>query len=316
MQEIQPPQSDMREPLQAHRSIQANPMGLDGLEFIEYSTSKPQALGHVLEMMGFRPVAHHRSREITLYRQGQMNIVVNAGVSEFGVGNQLSDKPFLSAIALRVRDARAAYQYALDCGAWAAQTHADVMELKIPAIHGVGGSRIFFIDRYKEFSIYDIDFVPIPSVNLHPESSIDIDFFGLVQYIGLDRSDDWVAFYETLFGARRLPDEVRYGVLPKGTILWLPSLTAGKEVALQLIEPAPNVLDTSERLQRIGFAVADVAATVAQLRERGAEFVDVLADEAAASRGALTKTYLGSVAFELVRHRPGSSPFDDAGAGA
>lgn len=307
MHELQPPQIDMREPLQAHSSSQANPLGLDGLEFIEYSTSKPQALGHVLEMMGFRPVAHHRSREVTLYRQGEMNIVVNAGLAELGVGNQLSDKPTLSAIALRVRDARAAYQYALDCGAWAAQTHAGVMELKIPAIHGVGGSRIYFVDRYKEFSIYDIDFVPIPSVNLHPESAIDISYFGLVQYIGLDRSYDWIAFYQTLFGAQLMPDEVRYGVLPKGKIMWLPALTPGKEVALQLIEPAPNVVDSGERLQRIGFAVADVPATVAQLRQRGMEFVDVLAGDAPATRGALTKTFLGSVAFELVLRQPASA---------
>ena len=55
-----------------------NPLGLDGIEFIEYATSKPQALGQVLEMMGFRPVARHRSREVLLYRQGAINIIVNA----------------------------------------------------------------------------------------------------------------------------------------------------------------------------------------------------------------------------------------------
>ena len=59
----------------------ANPLGLDGIEFIEYTTSKPQALGQVLEMMGFRPVARHRSREVLLYRQGAINIIVNAHVS-------------------------------------------------------------------------------------------------------------------------------------------------------------------------------------------------------------------------------------------
>src|ERR1035437_3941592 len=52
----------------------ANPIGLNGIEFIEYLTSKPQALGQVLEMMGFRPIAHHRSREVTLYRQGDINL--------------------------------------------------------------------------------------------------------------------------------------------------------------------------------------------------------------------------------------------------
>ncbi len=59
----------------------ANPLGLDGIEFVEYATSRPQALGQVLEMMGFRPVARHRSREVLLYRQGGMNVVINAHVS-------------------------------------------------------------------------------------------------------------------------------------------------------------------------------------------------------------------------------------------
>lgn len=85
-----------------------NPLGLEGIEFIEYATAKPQALGQVLENMGFRPVARHRSREVLLYRQGAINIIVNAHAK----GAPLSDKPVISAMALRVRDAAAAYKRA------------------------------------------------------------------------------------------------------------------------------------------------------------------------------------------------------------
>ena len=159
---------DGREPLQASFSDAANPVGLDGIEFIEYATNKPQALGQVLEMMGFKPVARHRSREVLLYRQGHLNVVVNAHPAEAHAGGHAGDVPRLSAIALRVRDARAAYHYVLERGAWEVHTHAEVMELNIPAIHGAGGSRIYFVDRYKEFSIYGVDFVPIPSVDQNP----------------------------------------------------------------------------------------------------------------------------------------------------
>ena len=69
-----------------------NPLGLDGIEFIEYATSKPQALGQVLEMMGFRPVARHRSREVLLYRQGAINIIVNAQRRRMGVNDDV-DSP-------------------------------------------------------------------------------------------------------------------------------------------------------------------------------------------------------------------------------
>ena len=147
MSEMLPPSDPAREPLQASFSDEANPVGLDGIEFIEYATAKPQALGHVLEMTGFRPVARHRSREVTLYRQGSLNIVVNAHPAD-GKGATLPETPQISAIALRVRDARAAYRYVLDRGAWEVPTHPEAMELNIPAIHGAGGSRIYFVDRW------------------------------------------------------------------------------------------------------------------------------------------------------------------------
>src|SRR4029453_16546994 len=88
-----------------------NPLGLDGIEFIEYATSRPQALGQVLEMMGFRPVARHRSREILLYRQGALNIVVNAHPPEGEGAAVAQESPAITAVALRVRDARAAYRH-------------------------------------------------------------------------------------------------------------------------------------------------------------------------------------------------------------
>src|SRR5689334_6629156 len=140
-----------------------DPASLRGIEFIEYATARPLALGHVLELMGFRPVARHRSREVLLYRQGSMNVVINAHAAQRH-GHPVDDAR-IAAVAFRARDAAAAYRRALDRGAWAVPTHVEVMELNIPAIHGVGASRIYFVDRYREFSIYAVDFVPMPGAN-------------------------------------------------------------------------------------------------------------------------------------------------------
>jgi 4-hydroxyphenylpyruvate dioxygenase len=290
---------DHREPLQASFSDAANPLGLDGIEFIEYATTKPQALGQVLEMMGFRPVARHRSREVLLYRQGELNIVVNAHPSDAQGAGHGGDVPSISAMALRVRDARAAYHYVLERGAWAVPTHAEVMELNIPAIHGAGGSRIYFVDRYKEFSIYDVDFVPIPTVDQRPPATAGIHFFGVVQYIGPERSNDWIEFYAELFGTELIPDEQRFGIMPKGTLLRTPALDPAKRFMLQLVEPPLNVHDADEKLQRIGLGVPDVIAAVKALRALGVEFVETEAAHTE-QRGAISKTYLGSVVFELV----------------
>lgn len=277
-----------------------NPLGLEGIEFIEYATAKPQALGQVLETLGFRPVARHRSREVLLYRQGGINIIINAHAS----GTQLSDKPVISAIALRVRDAAAAYHWALDRGAWGVPARVEVMELNIPAIHGVGTSRIYFVDRWREFSIYDVDFTPIPSVDQHPSAIAGLHLFGIVQYIGNDRTDDWTEFYSALFGFVSLPAEQRFGILPKGRILVSPD----QGFYLQLIEPEPGVLDVEddECLQRIGLGTPDVPAAVAQLRARGVEFV-ASKNPQQDSRGALTRTVMGSVMFELVHNEPATA---------
>jgi 4-hydroxyphenylpyruvate dioxygenase len=267
-----------------------NPLGLDGVEFIEYATAKPQALGQVLENMGFKPIARHRSREVLLYRQGGINIIVNAHEAS-------NDRPEITAIALRFRDAASAYKRAVEQGAWAVPTHVEVMELNIPAIHSVGASRIYFVDRHKEFSIYDVDFVTIPGVDKNPPALEGLHLFGMVQYIGNDRSEDWIEFYRTLFGFDILDDSTRFGILPKGHILRSPC----NQFYLQLIEPEPGILDVEddERLQRIGLGVRDVISATRELRARGVEFVESKSVHTE-DRGALTRTYLGSVMFELV----------------
>jgi len=276
-----------------------NPLGLDGIEFIEFSTAKPQAMGQVLEMMGFRPVARHRSREVLLYRQGGMNIIINAHAGGLPRSVQPSDTPVIAAIALRVRDAASAYRYALDRGAWTVPTHVEVMELNIPAIHGVGASRIYFVDRYRDFSIYDVDFTLIPTVDPKPAALTGLHWFGVVQYIGNDRMEDWTEFYGELFGFKALPDDERHGILPKGRVLKSPC----GSFYLQLIEPEPGILDVDgdESLQRIGLGTPDVLASVKALRERGVGFVESQGVHSE-TRGALTQSYLGGAMFELVHH--------------
>jgi 4-hydroxyphenylpyruvate dioxygenase len=278
----------------------ANPVGLEGIEFIEYATSKPQALGQVLEMMGFRPVARHRSREVLLYRQGEMNVIVNAHDARLPRASQPAEQPVIAAIALRVRDAAAAFRHVVAAGAWAVPTHVEVMELNIPAVHGVGSSRIYFVDRHRDFSIYDVDFTLIPTVDPKPPALAGMRWFGIVQYIGSDRMEDWTEFYRELFGFTPLPDDQRYGILPKGRILRSPD----ESFFLQLIEPKPGIVDTEpeETLHRVGLGTPDVLATVAALRARGVGFVEYEGVHSDA-RGALTQSYLGGVMFELVADR-------------
>jgi 4-hydroxyphenylpyruvate dioxygenase len=248
--------------------------------------------------MGFRPVARHRSREVTLYRQGSMNLIVNANPDDARVTKTVDGQAVISAVAFRVQDALKAHTRCLELGAWTVPSHAQAMELHIPAIHGPGGARFYFVDRWQEFSIYDIDFKPIPTVDQHPQALGEMNYFGVVQYIGAQRSAEWLAYFEHMFDFSVVPDEQRFGILPKGKLMKSPC----GQFLWQLIEPDPWMEEDNsdpESLQRIGLGVKDVNAVVKLLKARGVEFVESsqLHPE---DRGALTRTMLGSVSFELV----------------
>ena len=268
----------------------SNPVGMDGIEFIEYATAQPQALGTVLQRMGFMPVAHHRSREVTLYRQGGMNLVVNSH-------NAREAAPQISAIALRVRDAGQAWAHALALGAWEMPTRASAMELNIPGIHGVGDSLIYFVDRTQDFSIYDVDFVFEKHVDPKPPAIAGLHYFGVVQSIYGERTRDWLDFYRNLFGFSVLPEGKYFGVLPKGTLLESPC----HKFYLQLIEPPPGAEDIhwEEALVRVGLGAPDVPKATQALKDRGVVFVD-RGPVQPSDKGALTQVYLGSLTFELV----------------
>ena len=248
-----------------------NRLGIEGIEFIEYTTSHPQALGQVLENMGFKPVARHRSREVTLYRQGGMNLVVNANPEDARMSGAADGEPVISAVAFRVQDALKAHTRCIDLGAWTVPSHAQAMELHIPAIHGPGSTRFYFVDRWREFSIYDIDFKPIPTVDQHPKAIADMAYFGVVQYIGVGRSADWLAYFENIFDFAFIPDDQRFGILPKGKLMKSPC----GQFLWQLIEPEPwmDGEESPESLQRIGLGVADVGEAVKVLKAQGIEFV-------------------------------------------
>lgn len=268
----------------------SNLLGMDGIEFIEYETSKPREFGRLLQKMGFAAVARHRSRKVTLYRQGTLNLVVNAHAPG-------GDTPKLSAIALRVRDAAFAHKRCLDLGAWDMPTRASAMELNIPGIHGVGESLIYFVDRHRDFSIYDVDFVPIARASPKPPAVAGLHWFGVVQAIMTGRTADWLDFYGALFGFTVLPQGQYFGVLPKGTLLESPC----HKFYLQLVEPPPGAeeIHWDEGLVRVGLGAPDIPKAVKALQDRGIVFVDHGAVQPS-DKGALTQVYLDGVNFELV----------------
>jgi len=202
--------------------VPENPLGIDGIEFIEYATEEPLALGAILERMGFVLTARHRSREVVLYRQGDMNIIVNADPDALVRSDAEPHSSVVSAIALRVRDAGAAYRHAVEKDAWAIPTRAGAMELNIPGVHGPGDSILYFVDRYQDFSIYDVDFSTLQATAPISPVIADLHFVGVVQAIRRGRTNEWIDFYQHLLAFHVLPEGLSFGVMPRGTLLRSP----------------------------------------------------------------------------------------------
>ena len=137
-----------------------NPAGTDGFEFVEYTAEDPARLGALFESMGFEAVARHRSKDVTLFRQNDVNFIVNAEPASFAQSFARVHGPSVCAVAFRVKNAADAYERALALGARPHHGPVGPMELNIPAIKGIGDSLIYLVDRYAVQSIYDVDFVP------------------------------------------------------------------------------------------------------------------------------------------------------------
>jgi len=184
-----------------------NPMQTDGFEFVEYAAPDPVALGRLFEQMGFVKVARHRSKDVALYRQGDVNFIVNGEKDSFAQAFAKLHGPCACAMAFRVADAGAAYRRALELGAKPVTSQVGPMELQIPAIEGIGGSLLYLVDRYgPKGSIYDVDFVAIDGVDQHPPG-VGLTYIDhLTHNVHRGRMAQWADYYTKLFGFR----EIRY----------------------------------------------------------------------------------------------------------
>src|SRR5437763_16381759 len=142
-----------------------NPTGTDGFEFVEYTGPDPQALAALFDRMGFAAAARHRSKNVTLYKQGDVNFILNAEPESFAQAFARLHGPSVCAIAFRVADAAKAYERAGSLGAKPVHGKLGPMELNIPAIEGIGGSLVYLVDRYGDHTIYDVDFLPLTSAS-------------------------------------------------------------------------------------------------------------------------------------------------------
>ncbi|CAB3774854.1 4-hydroxyphenylpyruvate dioxygenase [Paraburkholderia humisilvae] len=184
-----------------------NPMGLMGFEFVEFASPQPNVLEPLFEKVGFTLVASHRSKDVLLYRQGDINFIVNREPGSAAAYFAAEHGPSACGLAFRVRDSHQAYKRALELGAQSIDIPAGPMELRLPAIRGIGGAPLYLIDRFEDGkSIYDIDFTFLPEVDRNPSGHGFKIVDHLTHNVYRGRISYWANFYEKLFNFR----EIRY----------------------------------------------------------------------------------------------------------
>ena len=267
----------------SHTASLDNPAGTDGFEFVEYTAPDPQMLRALFAQMGFPAVARHRRKDVTLHRQGDINFIINAEPDSFGQAFAAQHGPSACAMAFRVQDAAAAFARCLELGAKPVSGDVGPMELNIPAIEGIGGSRIYLVDRYGAAgSIYDVDFRFLPDANARmaaANSGLEI-IDHLTHNVARGNMDVWAGFYERLFNFR----EVRYfDIEGQKTGLFSRAMTSpcGKiRIPINESQDEKSQIEEylrayhGEGIQHIALSTRDIYTTVDKLRAQGIEFQD------------------------------------------
>ncbi len=273
-----------------------NPMGTDGFEFVEYTAPDPEQLRALFTRMGFPVSARHRSKNVTLHRQGDINFVINAEPQGFGQQFARAHGPSACAMAFRVKDAAAAFRRAVELGAKPVETTVGPMELRIPAIEGIGGSLIYLVDRYGERTIYDVDFQAVTDPD--PVRAAGLTLIDhLTHNVGRGHMNKWAGFYERLFNFR----EIRYfDIEGKKTGLFSKAMTSpcGKiRIPINESQDDKSQIEEyireyhGEGIQHIALFTDDIYSTVDALRSNGVEFQDT------------PETYYEGVAARVDGHR-------------
>ena len=257
-----------------------NPMGTDGFEFVEYASKEPTRLAELFAKLGFTEVAKHRSKNVTLWRQGQVNFILNAEPD--GQAKLFTDEHGASAnaMAFRVKNIDAALKRAKEMGYEIVPSTAGPMELHIPALKGIGGSLVYLVDRYGDKGeIYEVDFIYHEGVDRHPQGAGLQLIDHLTHNVFQGNMDKWANYYTDLFNFR----EIRYfDIAGKLTGLKSRAMTSpdGK-IRIPINESSDDKSQIEEYLkehngegiQHIAMSTTDIYATVETLRAGGMEFM-------------------------------------------
>lgn len=256
-------------------TMQHNPCGLDGFAFLEFSGPDKSKLHQQFTEMGFKAITTHKTQDITLYKQGNIEFIVNATQNSQAEEHAKVHGPGACAMGFKVKDAKAAFDYAIKHGA-IAFGDCDHAHHGLPAIQAIGGSVIYFVDNaHKPFAT---QWKESTATSAQGNGLLEIDH--LTHNVFRGNMDKWAQFYESIFNFQ----EIRFFNI-KGKMTGLVSRALGSpcgKIKIPLNESKDDVSQIEEFLhaykgegiQHIALTTNDIYTTVSQLKKQHVKFLD------------------------------------------
>ena len=255
----------------------------EGTEFIEFAIGEEAASSFeaIVGGLGFAKVAQHRTKDVDLWRQGGINLLINRDQEGFAHSYAVTRGSSVCALALRVDDASAAVERAIGLLDQPFRQAVAPGELDIPAVRGVGGSLVYFVDGRSELGrLWDIDFEAVPDAPSDPDAGL-LAVDHVAQSMMYEEMLSWALFYVSLLDVAKAPSQA---VIDPGGVVQSQVVEA-TDGALRLVLNASQSHQTlasrflaegfGAGVQHIALSTSDIFATVERMRQNGIELLPI-----------------------------------------
>ena len=263
---------------------EANPLGLDGFEFCEFTSPDPNAMAAQFEQLGFVAAHRHSERDIVHYRQGRINLLLNRSPKGQAADFRSAHGPSANGMAFRVADADAAHEAALDRGAKPADAGRGALGEGSRVLEGIGGSNLYLVDRHgASGELYDT-WTEVPGWREAAEAnSVGLDLLDhLTHNVRRGQMRTWSEFYRKLFG---FEEQKYFDIKGQATGLFSQAMIApDKAIRIPLNESQDEHSQIEEfireyrgeGIQHLALTTPDIFGTVEKLRARGVKLQDTI----------------------------------------
>jgi len=262
----------------------ANPMGLNGFEFVEFTGPDPARMIGLIERLGFTAWATHPEKDIVLYRQGDINLLVNREKTGQAADFRAAHGPSANGMAFRVADARAAFELAIANGARPADASASALGADAHVLQGIGGSLLYLVDRHGVAgTVYD-GWTPIEgAAEAAVQNSVGLETLDhLTHNVRRGEMRTWSGFYSRVFN---FTEQKYFDIKGQATGLFSQAMIAPDgaiRIPLNESQDEHSQIEefirqyNGEGIQHLALTTGNIYETVEKLRARGVELQDTI----------------------------------------